>query len=144
MEKILKRLIVLLILCVTNICAFAADEAPDDSAFDWNPVMDAIIQVESQGNTRAVSGNSCGAMQITPICVKECNLILKRRRSKKRYSLADRFNLAKSKEMFVLLQSFHNPLNDIEKAIRSWNGGPKYSIRGTQRYFDKVMSYLKK
>ena len=25
--------------------------------FDWNPVMDAIIQVESGGDTKAVSGN---------------------------------------------------------------------------------------
>ena len=34
--------------------------------FDWNPVMDAIIKVESEGNPKAVSGNSVGAMQITP------------------------------------------------------------------------------
>ena len=110
---------------------------------DWNPVMDAIIQVESRGNAKAVSGNSCGAMQITPIVVAECNNILKRRKSKKRFSLADRFNVAKSKEMFLIIQSFHNPMNDIERAIRSWNGGMHYSIKRTQRYFEKVMSYLK-
>ena len=110
---------------------------------DWNPVMDAIIQVESRGNAKAVSGNSCGAMQITPILVAECNNILKRRKSKKRFSLADRFNVAKSKEMFLIIQSFHNPLNDIERAIRSWNGGMHYSVKRTQRYFEKVMSYLK-
>ncbi len=110
---------------------------------DWNPVMDAIIQVESRGNAKAVSGNSCGAMQITPILVAECNNILKRRKSKKRFSLADRFNVAKSKEMFLIIQSFHNPMNDIERAIRSWNGGMHYSIKRTQRYFEKVMSYLK-
>ena len=40
------------------------------SSFDWNPVMDAIIQVESEGNPRAVSGNSVGVMQITPVLVK--------------------------------------------------------------------------
>ena len=110
---------------------------------EWNPVMDAIIQVESRGNAKAVSGNSCGAMQITPILVAECNNILKRRKSKKRFSLADRFNVAKSKEMFLIIQSFHNPMNDIERAIRSWNGGMHYSIKRTQRYFEKVMSYLK-
>ena len=110
---------------------------------DWNPVMDAIIQVESRGNAKAVSGNSCGAMQITPILVAECNNILKRRKSKKRFSLADRFNVVKSKEMFLIIQSFHNPMNDIERAIRSWNGGMHYSIKRTQRYFEKVMSYLK-
>ena len=46
--------------------------------FDWNPVMDAIIQVESGGDTKAVSGNSVGAMQITPILVEDCNLILQK------------------------------------------------------------------
>lgn len=106
--------------------------------------MNAIIQVESEGNTRAVSGNSVGAMQITPVLVAECNNILKARKSKKRYSLKDRFDVAKSKEMFRLIQSFYNVENNIEKAIRSWNGGMRYSIKGTQRYYEKVMSYLNK
>lgn len=105
--------------------------------------MDAIIQVESEGNTRAVSGNSVGAMQITPILVADCNNILKLRKSKKRYTLKDRFNLAKSKEMFLLIQSFYNVENNIEKAIRSWNGGIRYTVRGTQKYYNKVMSHLR-
>lgn len=120
------------------------DTQPTTNDFDWEPVMNAIIQVESEGNAKAVSGNSCGAMQITPICVAQCNIILKARKSKKRFTLKDRFNIAKSKEMFLLLQSFYNLENNIEKAIRSWNGGMHYSIKGTQRYYDKVMSYLKK
>ena len=113
------------------------------SGFDWNPVMDAIIQVESGGNAKAVSGNSIGAMQITPILVKDCNIILKKRNSKLRYTLADRYSLEKSKEMFLLIQSFHNPENNIEKAIRAWNGGPKYSVRATNRYYKKVMNKMK-
>lgn len=115
-----------------------------DSSYDWEPVMTAIIQVESGGNANAKSGSSCGAMQITPILVVECNNILKRKKSKKRFSLRDRFSIEKSKEMFVLIQSYFNPLNDIEKAIRSWNGGNNYSVKRTQRYFEKVMSLIKK
>jgi hypothetical protein len=111
--------------------------------FDWNPVMDAIIQVESEGNPNAVSGNSVGVMQITPILVRECNNILKSRKSKKRYTLADRYSVEKSKEMFLLIQSYHNPLNSIEKAIRSWNGGLRYSVRATNRYYKKVMNKMK-
>lgn len=110
--------------------------------FDWEPVMQAIIQVESSGNTKAKSGNSCGAMQITPILVKECNNILKKRNSKKRFTLRDRFSLEKSKEMFLLIQSYFNPKNDIERAIRAWNGGNNYSVKRTQRYFSKVMKCL--
>jgi len=148
MIKIFK--VVLLLLCLTGVCTqsnagnrVVADKveakAPD---FDWNPVMEAIIQVESEGDVKAVSGNSCGAMQITPILVAECNNILKKRKSKKRFSLRDRFSLAKSKEMFMLFQSYFNPKNDIELAIRSWNGGMNFSKRRTQRYFEKVMKCL--
>ena len=111
---------------------------------DWTPVMDAIIQVESKGDPKAKSGNSVGVMQITPILVAECNNILKRNKSKKRYTLGDRYNVAKSKEMFLLIQSVYNPLNSIEHAIRSWNGGNHYSMKRTQRYFEKVMKLLKK
>ena len=114
------------------------------TGFDWEPVMKAIIQVESEGDSKAVSGNSCGAMQITPILVKECNRILEKQNSKKRYSLKDRFSVEKSKEMFLLIQSYFNPTNNVEKAIRSWNGGMRYSVKRTQRYYNKVMKNLKK
>jgi hypothetical protein len=78
-------------------------------------------------------------MQITPIVVRECNYILKSRGSQLRYTLTDRYDLVKSKEMFLLIQSKYNTANSIEKAIRMWNGGPKYSIRATNRYYQKVL-----
>ena len=111
--------------------------------FDWNPVMDAIIQVESGGDANAVSGSSVGAMQITPILVKDCNNILQQKNSKKRYTLADRYSVEKSKEMFLLIQSHYNPANNIEKAIRLWNGGVNYSVKATTRYYQKVMNKMK-
>ena len=113
--------------------------------FDWNPVINAIIEVESEGNPQAVdkSGKSCGIMQITPILVKECNRILSLRKSSKRYSMKDRFSVNKSKEMFLLYQSFYNPKNDVELAIRSWNGGMNFTKQGTQKYYKKVMSKMK-
>ncbi len=132
-----------LMLVSLNALAGGATKSNKSSGFDWNPVMDAIIQVESGGNPRAVSGNSVGAMQITPILVKQCNIYLQQQKSKKRYTLADRYNVEKSKEMFLLIQSVLNPQNSIEKAIRMWNGGPKYSVRATNRYYQKVMSKMK-
>ena len=112
-------------------------------SFDWNPVMDAIIQVESGGNPNAKSGNSVGVMQITPILVEDCNQILQQKKSKKRYTLADRYSVKKSKEMFLLIQSHYNPMNNVEKAIRLWNGGVNYNVRATNRYFRKVMNLMK-
>lgn len=111
--------------------------------YDWSAVMEAIIEVESGGDPNAVSGNSVGVMQITPICVEECNNILKERKMKKRYTMADRYSEAKSKEMFLLIQSQHNKANDVEKAIRSWNGGPRYSMRATNSYYRKVLQCMK-
>ena len=113
------------------------------SGVNWNPVMDAIIQVESEGNPNAVSGNSVGAMQITPILVKDCNDILKRQKSKKRYTMDDRYSVSKSKEMFLIIQKYYNPENDVEKAIRLWNGGIKYSAKATNRYYNKVLAQMK-
>ena len=142
--------IVLFVVCVFGVNpVMLAEETVEKKTvctkeFDWEPVMNAIIQVESAGNTKAVSGKSCGAMQITPILVAECNNILKGRNSKTRYTLRDRFNLEKSKEMFLLMQSKFNPSNNVEKAIRAWNGGNNYNKKRTQRYFEKVMNELKK
>jgi len=131
-------------LAITLTAAAAGNaKSTKTSGFNWNPVMDAIIQVESEGNPKAVSGNSVGAMQITPILVKDCNEILKKQKSKKQYTMADRYSVTKSKEMFLIIQKYYNPENNIEKAIRLWNGGIKYSVRATNRYYRKVMTLLK-
>ena len=141
---VLVSILMLSLKVCTASAATNSNGSSTQSNFDWSPVMEAIIQVESEGNPKAKSGNSVGVMQITPILVAECNDILKKRKSKKRYTLADRFSVAKSKEMFLLMQSVHNPLNSIEHAIRAWNGGNHYSVKRTQRYFEKVMNLLKK
>ena len=147
MNRLVKTtcLVCMLLLSIpTN--ASAGIKTKKSLQFDWNPVINAIIEVESEGDPNAVdkSGKSCGSMQITPILVKECNRILSLRKSSKRYSMKDRFSVNKSKEMFLLYQSFYNPQNDVELAIRSWNGGMNFTKRGTQRYYNKVMSKMKK
>ena len=143
LKKVSVSLIALMMATSTVPAGTNAAKSTKTSGVNWNPVMDAIIQVESEGNPNAVSGNSVGAMQITPILVKDCNDILKKKKSKKRFTMADRYSVAKSKEMFLLIQSHYNPENSIEKAIRSWNGGVKYSVRATKKYYKKVMAKLK-
>ncbi|HAT62448.1 MAG TPA: hypothetical protein DCS83_07910 [Prevotella sp.] len=158
MKRIIKLFLfsfMIIIACPSIACAdpVTAESTTDASASssaenatssaDWNAVMDAIVKVESNGNRMAKRGNSVGVMQITPMLVKECNRILRKKKSKKRFKLSDRFNISKSREMFILFQSFYNPMNSIEKAIRSWNGGIHYSVTKTQQYFNKVMNALK-
>ena len=132
-----------LMLLVSAVFTANATAKSRSASFDWTNVMEAIIQVESEGDPQAVSGNSVGVLQITPVLVKDCNQILKKAKSNKRYTLADRYSVDKSKEMFLLIQSHYNPQNNVEHAIRLWNGGVKYSARATNSYFKKVMRHLK-
>ena len=146
MIQFFKKASVSLVALLIALTATAGDNDKDStktSGVNWNPVMDAIIQVESEGNPKAVSGNSVGVMQITPILVKDCNDILKKLKSKKRYTMDDRYSVAKSKEMFLIIQKYYNPENNIEKAIRLWNGGINYSTRATNRYYKKVLARMK-
>jgi hypothetical protein len=110
-------------------------------SYDWNKVIDAIAMVESKGNVNAKSKDCVGLLQIRPILVDDCNEYLKLQKSKKRYTLKDRLNPKKSKEMFILYQKRYNPTNNVEKAIRLWNGGCGYSNAKTEKYLKKVMKY---
>ena len=121
---------------------FAIGSKSYSQSFNWNKVIDAIAIVESNSNPRAVGNSSVGLLQITPILVKDCNKILEKQNKSKRYNLNDRLNPKKSKEMFIIIQEYYNPQHNIERAIRLWNGGPNYSIKGTQIYYNKVKKYL--
>ena len=114
-------------------------------SYDWSKVMDAIIQVESEGNAKAHNpiGDCCGVLQITKILVKECNQILQREKSSKRYTNEDRYNVGKSKEMFVLLQEHFNPEHNVEKAIKCWNCGfyTKNWRTKSKEYYIRVMKH---
>ena len=139
----------LFLVCLMSIFVLAANAQEEKKEYDWTRVINAIIQVESGGNAKAhnPNGDCVGILQITRILVKECNQILKQRGSSKRYTLADRYNVQKSKEMFIMFQERHNPGHNVEKAIRMWNGGPYYykgKAGKTDGYYRKVMKYYNK
>lgn len=136
--------IVLTLTVLTGFIPQLASARSNSTQYDWTKVIEAIIQVESEGDSNAQSGNCCGAMQISPILVEDCNDILAKRKQKKRFKLSDRFSVSKSKEMFLIIQSHYNPTNNVEKAIRMWNGGVRYTVKGTQGYYRKVMAQLNK
>lgn len=139
MRKIKKTILV----CAMLMASLTVNAQSKGESYDWSKVIDAIAMVESKGNPKAFNsnGNCAGLLQITPRLVKQCNIWFKAKKSKKRYTLADRYNVQKSKEMFVMVQSYYNKTNDVEKAIRIWNGGPGYTIKGTNGYLKKVMKY---
>jgi hypothetical protein len=139
MMRIVKKLI---LTCLMSILVLTVN-AQTKKMYDWTKIMNAIIQVESKGNSKAynANGDCAGILQITPILVKQCNIWLKNQKSQKRYTLQDRYDVEKSKEMFIMIQEHYNPSHSVEKAIRLWNGGPSYTIKGTNGYYKKVMKY---
>lgn len=98
-------------------------------------LMYAIMYIESRGNEKAYnpSGDCVGALQITKVCVRECNNILQKLGFNKRYTYADRWSKEKSIEMFYLIQDYHNPSHDINKAIRLWNKSQQYKNKVLKR-----------
>ena len=132
----------LILTCLMLILVLTAS-AQTNQRYDWSKIMNAIIQVESRGNAKAhnANGDCIGILQITPILVKQCNIWLKNLKSSKRYTLKDRYDVGKSKEMFIMIQEHYNPSHNVEKAIRLWNGGPNYSLKKTNGYYKKVMKY---
>ena len=85
MKRFLKIVLLCIVVLLTNpFSAFAeSDDASSEAVVDWNSVIKAIIEVESSGDSKAKSGNSVGAMQITPVLVAECNGILRKKKSKR-------------------------------------------------------------
>jgi len=98
----------------------------------WQLLTLSIIKTESDFNAQAMgSKQDLGILQITPIYVKEANRIV----GEDRFSHIDAFDVAKSIEMFNIVQDERNPEHDIEKAIELHN--PNGNMIG---YADKVLS----
>ena len=140
--RFLKELRVLVLLSMMAFTAISMNAKNENDEFDWSPVVDAIIHVESRGNASARNGQYVGVLQISPVLVKAVNQVLKAKGSSKRYSLKDRYSERKSREMFEIFMSYYNPSNSVEKAIRMWKGGTGYSVRATQRYYRTAMKYV--
>lgn len=135
LRKTLRAVILVALLICSTFCMAKKQ--------DLNRLITAIATVESELNEKAVSGDCAGYLQIRPILVKECNDILKKKNSKKRYSLSDRFSKKKSIAMFYLIQEKFNPSHSIERALWVWNAGPYAKKRPTE-YINRVMKEYRK
>ena len=110
--------------------------------YDFERLFKAIAQVESESKANAVNkkGDCVGILQITKILVKECNDIMKKKGDARRFTLKDRYSVEKSKEMFKVIQEYHNKEQDLEKGIRIWNGGYNgMKNPRTKQYYKKVI-----
>ena len=126
--------------CSLVMCACAFLSLAAGKADRYARLLPAIEQVESGGKSDAVGdgGKAVGILQIHPIMVKDVNRIL----GEERYTLADRLDPAKSREMFRVY-SDHYAKGDAEKAARCWNGGPGgHKKSATLAYWGKVKAAM--
>ena len=112
-------------------------------------LVSALIFVESRGNDSAigdrhlVGSEAVGALQIRPIMVREVNRILRIQKSDIRFTLKDRFDRAKTIEMFYIWKNYHHKDSDMQTIARNWNGGPKgYKRNSSLKYWNKVEKQL--
>lgn len=112
-------------------------------------LLAAIIAVESGGNCNAYNKNenAAGCMQIRPIFVKDINRIL----GKERFTLADRYDKRKSKQMAMIFWSHYCVQKrlgrepTLEDLARCFNGGPDgHKKESTKAYWQKVKKELEK
>lgn len=96
----------------------------------WESLIFALCEVESESNPKAYNSASgaLGILQQKKIYVDEVNRICKIRKLNKRFKYSDRIDTKKAREMFDIYQSHHNPLKNIDKAIKIHRGlnSPSY------------------
>ena len=98
-------------------------------------IINTLVQIESENNNIARNEDNIGILQIRPIMVYEINRIL----GYKKYRLKDRFDPAKSIEMFKIYTNHHTPSWDLELVCRRWNGGYNGELKlSTLSYYLKV------
>lgn len=101
----------------------------------WEALVNAICIIESNNNDNAINPRSgaSGRFQMKTIYVDEVNRILKQNK----YKYSDRFDAKKSREMFEIYQSHHNPTKDINKAIVIHRG------KHSKKYINAVKKEMK-
>lgn len=115
-----------------------------DIRFNGKSLLSSIMYVESSYNDLAYnsSEDAVGCLQIRQCMVKDINRILKRKGSYQTYSLDDRWDRAKSIEMFTIYCNHYN-LNNAEEIARCWNGGPRGMEKDlTVNYWNKVKNKI--
>lgn len=103
---------------------------------DWNAFIEALIIVESRGDSEAVgTRNDVGVLQITPIMINDANRII----GEPRYALDDRTDRDKSIEIFNIIQNHYNPDHDLHFALKIWNSKAPVSYhRAVMTEYDRL------
>jgi hypothetical protein len=111
-----------------------------------DPLARAVGYQESRFNPYAVNkvSGARGFMQITLIMIREANRIKRLQGSDERYKWKDAFDPDKSIEIWYLVQNFHNPSYNLEKACKIWFGsGVQYDGMTHKEYANQIKKHYK-
>ena len=133
------KIIIFALMMLLNCSTFYVEA--QNTTVDYNRLITAIGTVESGLNDNARSGVHAGFLQISKVCVADCNRINKLKGVSTRYTLQDRFNHQKAIEMFWIIQKFYNPQLDIDYMVLLWNIGNSAMKKPKRKtkYYKKVM-----
>ena len=116
-----------------------------DNPITQQDTLDAMIVAfavqESNTTENAVSdcGKYVGCIQMSKIMVDEANRIL----GYDNFTHDDRFIWDSCARMFEIVQTYHNPTLDIDKAITIWNKGCPNSYRNNvKKVYKGVLRHL--
>lgn len=143
-----------LMLCIMAFLCLCCCPAPQDKyekqfADAAKRVLPAIETVESGGNPNAhnVDEDAVGVLQIRKVMVDDVNRILKLQKRETRYTYEDRWDIDKSREMFMIYSKRycdHTRTYTEEYIAKNWNGGPKgYEKPSTNGYWKRVERVMK-
>ena len=116
-------------------------DRPIEQPIAIDTLLMAVMAVESNFDSMAYNAkeNAAGVLQIRPIMVREVNRLL----GEDKYTLKDRWNKAKSIEMFNVIRS-HTKNPTDEMIARNWNGGWNgHKKQNTLKYWQKVKKQFK-
>lgn len=124
-----------------------------DPIISFDDLLDAIEQVESNGDAQAVgdNGNAIGSFQIWKIYVNDLNRIGALYGHKTTFSYEDRWDRDKSRSMIKQYIKHYatekrlERLPTFEDMARIHNGGPNgYKKESTKKYWKKIKKELAK
>ena len=135
-----RSVLMCLAACALSVCVPMTRGDPPKA--QDNTLVNALIQVESNGNDKAIGDNGAavGCLQIHKVMVDDVNRIL----GKQKFTYNDRLDRSKSIAMFNIFTDHYSPGASDEVKARRWNGGPKGDSKtATQAYWRKVQRQIK-
>ena len=139
MKKTILSLLLLAFISTQSMWYDKLTYKPIEQHVQIDTLLNAVMAVESNFNILAYNSkeDAVGCLQIRPIMVREVNRLL----GADKYTLKDRWNKAKSIEMFNVIRSHTKNATD-EKIARNWNGGYNgHKKQSTLKYWNKVKKY---